>query len=64
MCKADKGDCITIINGYYVEVGLCVTIGFVWYLFYRNTVKNLQTKSASHWAVNFNRQNVLNTTET
>ncbi|KAE9541116.1 hypothetical protein AGLY_004361 [Aphis glycines] len=48
-CKLNNGDCISIVNGYYIEVVVCMIIGFVWYFSYKKTIKNLQTKSASNW---------------
>jgi len=55
MCKRKGGDCNIIINGYYLEVALCIMIGFVWYFLYKKTIQNLQTKSLSNWQVNLNR---------
>lgn len=48
-CKLNNGDCISIVNGYYIEVAVCMIIGFVWYFSYKKTIKNLQTKSVSNW---------------
>lgn len=55
MCKIKGGDCNIIVNGYYIEVALCMIIGFVWYFWYKKTIKNLQTMSLSNWQVNLNR---------
>jgi len=55
MCTTKGGDCNIIVNGYYIEVALCMTIGFVWYFSYKKTIKNLQTKSLSNWQLNLNR---------
>ncbi|XP_060865229.1 acetyl-coenzyme A transporter 1-like [Metopolophium dirhodum] len=55
MCKIKGGDCNIIVNGYYIEVALCMAIGFVWYFLYKKTIQNLQTKSLSNWQLNLNR---------
>lgn len=55
MCKTNGGDCSITVNGYYVEVALCMTIGFVWYFSYKKTIQDLQKKSLSNWQVNLNR---------
>lgn len=55
MCKIKEGDCNIIVNGYYIEVALCMIIGFVWYFSYKKTIQNLQTKNLSNWQVNLKR---------
>lgn len=55
MCKADKGDCIITVNGYYIEMLICTIIGIIWYFSVRNTLKTFQTKNPSHWLVKVKR---------
>ncbi|XP_001950715.1 acetyl-coenzyme A transporter 1 [Acyrthosiphon pisum] len=55
MCKADKGECIITVNGYYIEMLLCTIIGIIWYIAVRNTLKIFQTKDPSHWLVKVKR---------
>ncbi|XP_025194189.1 acetyl-coenzyme A transporter 1-like [Melanaphis sacchari] len=58
-CKASKGDCIIIVNGYYIEMLLCTIIGIIWYFAVRNTLKKFQTMDSSHWLVNLSRKEMV-----
>lgn len=51
-CTTNGGDCVTIVNGYFLEMALCTVIGIVWYLVFKNVLKDLQIKGPSHWMVN------------
>lgn len=51
MCTEKGGDCITIMNGYYVEMILCTLIGIIWYTIFRNVIKDLQAIKVSEWSV-------------
>ncbi|VVC36429.1 Major facilitator superfamily domain,Acetyl-coenzyme A transporter 1 [Cinara cedri] len=53
--KKNKGDCE--VDGYYIEVALFSILGIVWYVIFKNILKNLQYRSISHWTVNVNRRN-------
>ncbi|XP_060833849.1 acetyl-coenzyme A transporter 1-like isoform X2 [Rhopalosiphum padi] len=55
-CKSNGGDCITTVNGYYVESVICTIIGIVWYIIFKNKLEELQSKSPSHWVVKMNIQ--------
>lgn len=44
MCTNNGGECIMMVNGYYVEMGLCTVFGFIWYGVFRNILIDLQTK--------------------
>lgn len=52
MCKLKGGDCIVIVNGYYVESVVFTIFGIIWYFIFKNILKHLQSKSPSHWLVN------------
>lgn len=54
-CEADGGDCITTVDGFYLGTLLSVTFGFAWYAYFKNIIRKLQTKGASHWMVNIKR---------
>ncbi|VVC28214.1 Hypothetical protein CINCED_3A016125 [Cinara cedri] len=58
VCQTNRGECVTAINGYYLEVILCVTIGFVWYYIYKGIVRDLQSMNPSNWLVNIPRPNM------
>uniref|UniRef100_A0A2S2NEJ2 Acetyl-coenzyme A transporter 1 n=1 Tax=Schizaphis graminum TaxID=13262 RepID=A0A2S2NEJ2_SCHGA len=55
-CKSNGGDCITIVNGYYVESVICTVIGIIWYIIFKNKLRELQSKRPSHWVVKMNIQ--------
>ncbi|CAH1724867.1 unnamed protein product [Aphis gossypii] len=50
-CDTNGGNCLVTIDGYYVEIIICVVIGFIWYWMFKNTLKSFQTKSSSYWMV-------------
>lgn len=52
MCKENGGECVVLVNGYYVEMVLCTIVGFVWYFIFRHIINNLQSMSPSNWLVN------------
>ncbi|XP_022165996.1 acetyl-coenzyme A transporter 1-like [Myzus persicae] len=56
MCKTNGGDCIAIVNGFYLETAVCTIIGIIWFCLFRNVLKNVQTKDRSYWLVNIKRQ--------
>jgi len=56
VCKLNGGDCMTIVNGYYVESILCTIVGTIWYIFFKNKLKQMQCVSPSHWQVKVNIQ--------
>ncbi|CAH1724858.1 unnamed protein product [Aphis gossypii] len=41
-------NCVTIVDGYYVEAAICMVIGFVWYGIFKRIYKNLELKNRSH----------------
>ncbi|XP_060878679.1 acetyl-coenzyme A transporter 1-like [Metopolophium dirhodum] len=55
MCKTIDGDCVVIVNGFYVEMALCTIFGFIWLCIFRNILKKFQNKGRSHWLVNIKR---------
>lgn len=56
MCTANNKDrCITAVDGFYTGTTLCTLIGIVWYIVFKDIIKNLQRKSLSHWLVNVER---------
>ncbi|XP_026822981.1 acetyl-coenzyme A transporter 1-like [Rhopalosiphum maidis] len=54
VCKSKGGDCITIVNGYYVESIVCTVFEIIWFIIFKNKLKQLQSKSPSHWLVKMN----------
>ncbi|XP_060878681.1 acetyl-coenzyme A transporter 1-like [Metopolophium dirhodum] len=55
MCKTNGGDCVVIVNAYYVETTVCTIIGIVWFCIFRIILKKFQTKGPSYWVVNIKR---------
>lgn len=44
-------NCVTIVDGYYVEAAICMVIGFVWYIIFKRFYKSIELKNSSHWVV-------------
>lgn len=57
MCRMNGGECMVIMDGYYVEIVVCLVIGFVWYGVFKNTLKRYQNKDSSQWVVRGNEPN-------
>ncbi|XP_001949436.2 acetyl-coenzyme A transporter 1 isoform X1 [Acyrthosiphon pisum] len=55
ICKTIGGDCVVIVNGYYVETAMCTIIGIIWFCVFRKIIKNVQTKGRSYWLVDIKR---------
>jgi len=52
ICEKDGiGKCTTILDGYFVEVGICTTFGIIWYVVLRKVLKNLQSRPMNEWQV-------------
>jgi PAT family acetyl-CoA transporter-like MFS transporter 1 len=54
LCTTNGGTCSTIRDGYYVEIFVCVLIGFAWYSWGRPTILRLQQLADSSWKVMIN----------
>lgn len=59
MCKKSGGSCIVVVNGYYVEMVVCTTIGIVWFVNFKNILKSLQNKCPTQWSVNNVKQPII-----
>ncbi|CAI6365109.1 unnamed protein product [Macrosiphum euphorbiae] len=56
ICSTKQGhNCVTILDGYYIEAAICMVIGFVWYAIFKSHYKILQSKNHSHWIVDVKR---------
>ncbi|KAL4097897.1 hypothetical protein QTP88_022597 [Uroleucon formosanum] len=55
ICKTNGGECIVIVNGYYVETAVCTIIGIIWFCIFRKILNNVQSKDRSYWLVNIKR---------
>lgn len=51
-CKSLAGECLTVIDGYYIQVLLCITIGLIWLKWGKSKIKMLQNKHSSAWKCN------------
>ncbi|CAB3993113.1 Acetyl-coenzyme A transporter 1 [Paramuricea clavata] len=49
MCTDAGGNCITDIDGYYIETVICICIGFLWLRWKRHTTSQLQDQDPSTW---------------
>ncbi|KAF2361569.1 Acetyl-coenzyme A transporter 1 [Trinorchestia longiramus] len=51
-CSSSGGECVTTVDGYYVETVLCVTIGLLWFVLWGSKeIKRLQRLPATTWLV-------------
>ena len=48
-CNQKNGVCDVSLDGYYIEVVLCVLVGIVWYKWGRNKIIALQHKPLTSW---------------
>ncbi|XP_060080506.1 acetyl-coenzyme A transporter 1-like [Ylistrum balloti] len=48
-CAAEGGSCVTTIDGYYIESISCVVIGFLWLLWRRRKLLQLDSLPESSW---------------
>ncbi|CAI6369820.1 unnamed protein product, partial [Macrosiphum euphorbiae] len=55
MCKTIGGDCVVIVNGYYVEMAVCTIVGIIWFSIFRKILKKVQSKGPSNWLVDIKR---------
>ncbi|XP_078695620.1 acetyl-coenzyme A transporter 1-like [Branchiostoma floridae x Branchiostoma belcheri] len=49
-CESAGGNCVTWLDGYYIECAACLVIGLIWLKLRANTVKQLQNKELSAWS--------------
>lgn len=50
-CKANGGSCGIYVDGYYISMFICTTLGFIWYFSFRNILKKYQLVDLYHWMV-------------
>nr|CAG4640790.1 EOG090X04K8 [Eulimnadia texana] len=50
-CTMTGGQCITTIDGYYIESFVCIVIGFLWLGWGKKTIQHLQKLNLSSWKV-------------
>ncbi|XP_050525715.1 acetyl-coenzyme A transporter 1-like isoform X2 [Daktulosphaira vitifoliae] len=50
-CKLDGQSCTIFLDGYYLEIAICLVLGTMWYVYYNKKLRNLQKKSEDHWTV-------------
>lgn len=56
ICNTKPGhNCVTILDGYYIEAAICMVIGFIWYAIFKSHYKILESKNHSHWIVDLKR---------
>lgn len=47
----NAGHCVTILDGYFVEISISTIFGVAWYLALSKMLKKLQSKRTSDWQV-------------
>ena len=50
-CIANGGECLIKYDGFFVEVGICLVVGILWYLFMFKKVTHLQRMKSHQWKV-------------
>lgn len=50
-CVKNNGNCITHIDGFYIEVGFAVTFAVFWYYFALKLIRKLQNLPIKSWYV-------------
>lgn len=48
-CRLNDGHCSVTVDGYFVEVVLCLFVGLLWFRWGRNKIAALQNKPLSAW---------------
>lgn len=48
-CTSQGGSCVTTIDGYNIEMVLCIVLGFLWLLYARRRAQWLQSLPLSAW---------------
>ncbi|XP_015795911.1 acetyl-coenzyme A transporter 1 [Tetranychus urticae] len=48
-CAAAGGQCVTIVDGYYIEVIILTLIGFVWLKWARKRIERIESLPAYNW---------------
>ncbi|XP_060851932.1 acetyl-coenzyme A transporter 1-like [Rhopalosiphum padi] len=51
LCENNGGTCGIYVDGYYVAVFICTTLGFIWYFSFKNILKEYQLVELYHWMV-------------
>lgn len=51
------------VDGYYTAMVICVIAGFIWYGYFKNTIKHYQSLGIDHWSVNVKHVNTRGVTE-
>nr|CAG4648604.1 EOG090X04K8 [Polyphemus pediculus] len=50
-CTEKGGHCVVELDGFYVEIFICIVIGLVWLRWGRRIIQQLQSKDESAWKV-------------
>ena len=51
MCTAAGGHCVTQLDGYYLEIVICLILGVIWYFLQHKRIKKLQSLDKTAWQV-------------
>jgi PAT family acetyl-CoA transporter-like MFS transporter 1 len=50
-CQAAGGNCVTHIDGYYIQMVVCLCLGVIWYVWQRKRITKLQNLDRTSWHV-------------
>nr|CAG4651751.1 EOG090X04K8 [Triops cancriformis] len=50
-CVASGGQCITEVDGYYIETAICLVFGWFWFKWGRRVIQRLQSQDERIWKV-------------
>lgn len=51
LCKAMGGQCVTLVDGFLVQVAACTVLGLLWFALFRRRIERLQESRAEDWQV-------------
>ncbi|KAF7265759.1 hypothetical protein GWI33_020839 [Rhynchophorus ferrugineus] len=56
-CIKDGGNCITTIDGFYVETIICTILGFLWFIWGKRQIRRVQSLSENAWKIKRTKKN-------
>lgn len=56
LCISKGGQCVTILDGFYIETLICIVIGFLWYLWGAKRIRHIQLLGENAWKLKLNKK--------
>ncbi|WAR13838.1 ACATN-like protein [Mya arenaria] len=50
-CTAGGGNCVTLVDGYYIECVVCLGVGVLWYLWKQKETRQLDNLEIENWKI-------------